>query len=48
MTIDARQETERFRVEKLEPDRHVAWAGLQVPDEWKTTPITFDIAPPKR
>lgn len=37
--------TLKFRVEKLEPDRHVAWAGLQVPDEWKTTPITFDIAP---
>ena len=37
--------TLRFRVAKLEPGRHVAWAGVDVPDEWEETPITFDIAP---
>jgi hypothetical protein len=35
----------QFRVEDLEPNRHVAWKGVQVPDEWKQTPITFDIRP---
>jgi uncharacterized protein YndB with AHSA1/START domain len=32
-----------FRVETLEPGRRVVWTGVQVPNEWKTTPITFDI-----
>jgi uncharacterized protein YndB with AHSA1/START domain len=32
-----------FRVETLQPGRRVVWTGAQVPNEWKTTPITFDI-----
>ena len=37
--------TLRFRVEKLERNRHVTWEGIDVPEEWKSTPITFDIVP---
>lgn len=32
-----------FRVEKLEPGRHVAWSALRVPPDWERTRITFDI-----
>jgi hypothetical protein len=37
--------TLQFRVESLEPNRRVAWTGVQVPEEWKRTPITFEISP---
>ena len=37
--------TLRFRVESLESNRRVAWKGVQVPEEWTRTPITFDITP---
>ena len=37
--------TLRFRVERLDLNRHVTWTGIEVPEEWKSTPITFDIVP---
>jgi uncharacterized protein YndB with AHSA1/START domain len=37
--------TLKFRVESLEPGRRVVWKGIDVPNEWKAAPITFDIRP---
>ncbi len=37
--------TLRFCIEKLERNRLVTWKGIDVPEEWKSTPITFDIVP---
>ena len=34
-----------FRVDKLEPARHVAWSGVQVPSDWEGTQVLFDITP---
>ena len=34
-----------FRVDKLEPARHVAWTGMEVPPDWKGTRLFFDLAP---
>jgi uncharacterized protein YndB with AHSA1/START domain len=34
-----------FRVDELEPGRHVAWTAVQVPPDWKGTRISFDITP---
>lgn len=36
----------KFRVDKLEPGRHVAWSGVQqIFPDWEGTKILFDIAP---
>ncbi|HEV7163981.1 MAG TPA: SRPBCC domain-containing protein [Gammaproteobacteria bacterium] len=35
----------RFRVEKLEPSRHVDWVGVDCPPEWKGSHVSFDIKP---
>ena len=32
-----------FRVDKLTPGRLVVWSGVDVPEEWKRTPIIFEI-----
>lgn len=37
--------TVTFRVDKLEPGRHVAWSSAQVPSDWENTQILFDITP---
>jgi len=37
--------TVTFRVDKLEPGRHVAWSSVQVPPDWEKTQILFDITP---
>ena len=34
-----------FRVDRLEPGRHVAWTGVQVPADWRGTRIDFAITP---
>lgn len=34
-----------FRVEELEPARHVAWSSVQVPPDWEGTQVLFDITP---
>jgi uncharacterized protein YndB with AHSA1/START domain len=34
-----------FRVDKLEPARHVAWSSVEVPPQWENTQILFDITP---
>ena len=34
-----------FRIDKLEPGRHVAWSSVQVPSDWKGTQVLFDITP---
>jgi uncharacterized protein YndB with AHSA1/START domain len=35
----------RFRVENLDPNRHVDWVGVDCPPEWKDTHVSFDIEP---
>jgi uncharacterized protein YndB with AHSA1/START domain len=36
----------KFRVDKLEPGRHVAWSGVQqIFPDWEGTLISFDITP---
>lgn len=35
----------KFRVDTLEPARHVAWSSVQVPPDWEGTRILFDITP---
>ncbi len=36
----------KFRVDKLEPGRHVAWSGVQqIFPDWEGTLILFDITP---
>ena len=32
-----------FRVDKLEPARHIAWSSVQVPPDWEGTQVLFDI-----
>lgn len=32
-----------FRVEELEPSRHIAWSSVQVPPDWEGTRVLFDI-----
>ena len=32
-----------FRVDTLEPDRHIAWSSVQVPPDWEGTRVLFDI-----
>ncbi len=32
-----------FRVDKLEPARHVAWLSGRVPSDWEGTQVLFDI-----
>jgi uncharacterized protein YndB with AHSA1/START domain len=34
-----------FRVDQLEPARHVAWSSVQVPPDWEGTQVLFDITP---
>ncbi len=34
-----------FRVEQLEPARHVAWSSVQGPSDWEGTQVLFDITP---
>jgi len=34
-----------FRVDKLEPARHVSWSSVQVPSDWEGTQVLFDISP---
>lgn len=34
-----------FRVDKLEPARHVAWSSVEVPSDWEGTQVLFDITP---
>jgi uncharacterized protein YndB with AHSA1/START domain len=34
-----------FRVDQLEPARHVAWSSVQVPPDWEGTRVLFDITP---
>jgi uncharacterized protein YndB with AHSA1/START domain len=35
----------KFRVDKLESARHVAWSSVQVPPDWEGTQVLFDITP---
>jgi uncharacterized protein YndB with AHSA1/START domain len=35
----------KFRVDRLEPVRHISWSGLQVPPLWEQTRVHFDITP---
>lgn len=35
----------KFRVNKLEPARHVAWSTVQAPPDWEGTQVSFDITP---
>ena len=37
--------TLKFRVDKLEPARHVTWSSVQVPPDWEGTQVMFDITP---
>ncbi len=37
--------TLKFRVDELEPARHVAWSSVDVPPQWKNTQVIFDITP---
>ena len=37
--------TLRFRVNELEPARHIAWSSVQVPSHWEETQVQFDIIP---
>ncbi len=37
--------TLKFRVDKLEAGRHVAWSSVQVPPDWERTQVLFDITP---
>ena len=37
--------TLKFRVDKLEPARHVTWSSVQVPPDWEGTQVLFDITP---
>lgn len=37
--------TLKFRVDKLEPARHVAWSSMDVPPQWEDTRVLFDITP---
>ena len=37
-----------FRVDALEPGRHVAWSAMQVPPDWQGTRIAFDITPAEK
>jgi uncharacterized protein YndB with AHSA1/START domain len=37
--------TLRFRVDRLEPARHVAWSSVLVPSDWEETHVLFDITP---
>lgn len=37
--------TVKFRVDKLESGRHVAWSSVQVPPDWDGTHVLFDITP---
>jgi len=34
-----------FRVDQLEPARHVTWTSVQVPPDWEGTQVLFDITP---
>lgn len=37
--------TLKFRVDKLEFARHIAWSSVQVPSDWEGTQVLFDITP---
>jgi len=37
--------TLKFRVDRLEPARHVAWSSVDVPPQWENTQVLFDITP---
>ncbi|HET8840098.1 MAG TPA: SRPBCC domain-containing protein [Ktedonobacteraceae bacterium] len=37
--------TLKFRVDKLEPARHVVWSSVLVPPSWEKTHVLFDITP---
>jgi uncharacterized protein YndB with AHSA1/START domain len=39
------QTTVKFRVDKLEPNRHVSWSAVHVPGDWEGTQVLFDIMP---
>jgi uncharacterized protein YndB with AHSA1/START domain len=34
-----------FRVDTLEPTRHIGWSSVQVPPDWEGTQVMFDITP---
>jgi uncharacterized protein YndB with AHSA1/START domain len=34
-----------FRVDEIVPNRRVVWSGVQVPPDWQSTRIAFDLAP---
>jgi uncharacterized protein YndB with AHSA1/START domain len=34
-----------FRIDRLDPTRHVSWSPVDVPPDWKETRLTFDIDP---
>ena len=35
----------KFRIDALEPTRHIAWSSVQVPPDWEGTQVLFDITP---
>lgn len=37
--------TLKFRVDELEPVRHIAWSSVEVPSQWEDTRVLFDITP---